>query len=556
MNGAVPLILSEEPVTRDNRNKASRPHIAVVYADTNGRIERLTGPPSRWDAGRKYRTRYEVDLTIHHRKAKMDSTRLPSKGGIYFFDAEVDIKFQVTDPLKIVEFNVSDALPIVYGYLVKTFWPVTRTFEINNWPDAEDALNRLFPNAKILAEGITIQECFVRLLPDPKAQQHLRDIDEAEKAIAIGKAQHEAMADRPVEVRSLIQAHLAKHPEETAYALEMLSRHEAAIAEKQDIDDKRSMDLIRYMIEQGLLQPVDVQLLRNQAIGRVQEITSPTPRPVAPAAHQAELTAGKQSPAESDSWNEPLPGGSPSTINLKPESPAADSDDAAGAKPTKAVTVPVYLIVDESPTDLSYFDALNSSIRTLLAELAAHAEVISAIRLAVLGYGNEVDVCMPLNAVAADSYVPDLKPRPGGHLGLVFEYLRERIVTDVARNKERGQLVGRPILYLLCASTPADNPTWQTAYQRLTDRDEFPAAPNIVVFGVGGADPSVIKTIASDPQSRGWLAHPDMPLSEAASRYATFIRRGIIAMAQAHVTGKPDAIWESPDGFRSVDGSF
>jgi uncharacterized protein YegL len=582
MNGTVPVILSTDPVTRENRNKSSRPHIAVVYADADGNLERRDSPPSWWSAGRRYQTRYEVDLTVHRRKARMDNTRLPSKSGLYYFDAEVDITFQVTDPLQIVKDNVSDVLPIVYGHLVQTFWPVTRAFEINDYREAEDELNRLFPQPIALPEGITIIKCFARLFPDAKAQQHLLDIDAAQKSIAVGKAQHEAdkaaarhqnelaainqdarldaesrehaaMADRPVDVRTLIQAHLAKHPEETAFALEMLSRHEAAIAEKQDINDKRSMDLIRYMIEQGLLQPVDVQMLRNQALGRMQEITSPAPRPAAPAGRPNELLAGKPTPAEGDSWNEPLPGGSPPIVSLKPEpQTAAGADASAGAKPAK--TVPVYLIVDESPADPGYFDALNDSIRTLPAELAADAKVIDAIRLAVVGYGDEVDVRMPLNAVAADSYVPDLRPRPGSRLGLVFDYLRERIDEDVARNKSRGLLVGRPVIYLLCASTPADNPAWQEAYQRLTDRDQFRAAPNIVACGVGEADPAVIKTITSHPHSRGWLADSDMPLGEAAARYAAFIRRGITALARAHVTGKADAVWEDPDGFRPADG--
>jgi uncharacterized protein YegL len=579
MNGTVPLILSAESVTRGNRNKSSSPHVAVVYADANGRIERLDGSPSLRDAGRKYRTRYEVDLSVHNRKARLDSTRLPSKGDLYSFDAEVDIKFQVADPLKIVRFNVSDALPIVYAYLVRVFWPVTRTFEINAAPDAEAELNRLFRVPRDLPEGITILECFVRLLPDAQAQQHLRDIDAAEKSIVVGRARHEAdkaaaghnielavinqqarltaetreykaMGDRPVDVRSLIQAHLAKHPDETPFALEMLSRHEAAIAEKQDINDNRSMDLIRYMIEQGLLQPVDVQLLRNQALGRVQEITSPSARPITPATRPAELSAGKQPTADSDSWNEPLP--VPSLVSLKPESRAPSWDDSAGAK--AANTVPVYLIIDESPSDPGYFEALNSGIRTLPADLATDPGVIDTIRLAVVGYGDEVDVRMPLNAVAADSHLPDLGPSPGRRLGLVFDYLRDRIVADVARNKTRGLLVGRPVIFLLCASTPDDDPSWQAAYTRLTDRDEFRAAPNILACGAGGVDPGVLKAITSHPESKGWLADPGMPLSEAAARYTAFVRRGITALAQAHVAGQHDAIGETPAGFRSAGG--
>jgi uncharacterized protein YegL len=573
MNGTVPLILSAEPATRDNRKKPAHAHVALVYAETNGNLARLYSPPSLWDAGRKYRTRYEVDLSIHQRKAMMESRRLPSKGDLYFFDAEVDVKFQVNDPLKIVKHNVRDALPVIYTYLIRTFRPVTRTHEINNAPAAEDALNQLFLQPRDLPEGVTILECFVQLLPDAKAQQHLLDIDAASKSVAVGNAQHEAdkaaaghqaalaaisqrarldaealehqaMADRPIDMPGLIKAHLAKHPDQTHYALEMLSRHEEAIAERQDINDNRSIDLIRYMIEQDLLQPVDLQLLRNQAVAQVQAITSPAPR-------SAALPAGKQPAGESDSWDEPLPAGASAAFRLKPEpEAAAGAEEPVGARP--ATTVPVYLIVDASPTDPGYFEALNTGIRTLPAELAADAGVIDAVRLAVVGYGDEVRVLMPLNTVAPGSYVPDLKPIPGGRLGLVFEDLRTRIIEDVDRIKSRGLQVGRPLIYLLCASTPADNPTWQAAYQRLTDRKTFRAAPNIVTFGVGGADPGVIKTITSHPQSRGWLADPDMPLSEAAARYAAFIRSGITAMAQAHITGRPDAIWEDPGGFRPV----
>jgi uncharacterized protein YegL len=210
-------------------------------------------------------------------------------------------------------------------------------------------------------------------------------------------------------------------------------------------------------------------------------------------------------------------------------------------------------VVDESPRDTGYFDALNNTVRTLPGELAAHAEVISAMRLAVVGYADEVDVRMPLNAVAAESYVPDLAPHSGNRLGVVFQYLHDRIAEDVARSKSRGLTVGRPVVYLLCAATPADSPAWHPPYQHLTDRARFPAAPNIVACGIGETDPEVIKAITGHPQSIGWVANPSMPISEAAARYAAFIRRSITALGHAHVAGDADATWEGPDGFRPVD---
>ena len=322
MNGTLPLILSVEPVTKETRNKPVNPHAAVVYADISGHVDYVPDRPlTRREARRTYRTRYEVDLGDHRRKAQLDNSPLPSHGDAYFFHSVVDVGFRVTDPTAIVRRNVVDALTVVYGYLISAFWPVTRDYEIDEAPQAEQALNALFRQPVTLDEGITIYQCSVRLLPDRAAQEHLRTISAANRSVEAGEAQHaadlatayhqhqlaglnqqarldaetrehQAMAGRPIDVPSLIAAHLAKHPDQTDYALEMLSRHEQAQAAQQDINDKRSMDLFRYMIEQGLIQAVDIQPLRNQAVGRVQEITSPAPQQIAPPARPAELPAG------------------------------------------------------------------------------------------------------------------------------------------------------------------------------------------------------------------------------------------------------------------------
>ena len=433
MNGTLPLILSAEPVTRETRGKASRPHVATVYADISGNLQYFPDRPLTLGEviRRRYRTRYEVDQGDHRRKAQLDNSPLPSKGDAFFFRSFVDVGFRVTDPLAVVRRNVSDALTVVYGYLVSSFWPITRTFEIGQAPQAEAALNALFLTPVKLEEGITIYQCSVRLLPDQTAQEHLRTITAANRSVTAGGAQHEAnlaaarrqhelagldqqarlnaesreyeaMAGRPIDIPGLIQAHLAKHPDETPFALEMLSRHQEAQAAQQDINDKRSMDLFRYMIEQGLLQAVDIQFLRNQAVGRVQEITSPTPQPIAPPARPAELPAGNVS------WDDPLPGSAmPVTPSgsVEPETLAPGPDAIMAPAEAKRV-FPVYIIVDESPDDQAYFETLNRTIRNLPADLAAHAEVINAMRLAVVGYASDVDPRMPLNPVAEEKLCP------------------------------------------------------------------------------------------------------------------------------------------------------
>lgn len=585
MNGTLPLILNAEPVTKETRGKAAKPYVAVVYADISGHLQYF---PDRTLTlaevlTRRYRTRYEVDLSDHRRKAQLDQSPLPSNGDAFFFRSYVDVGFRVTDPLAVVRRNVTDALPLVYGHLVREFWPITRTFEINQAPQAEAALNIMFLNPVVLEEGITIYQCSVRLLPDQEAQEHLRAIAAANRSVTAGDAQHQAnlaaaqrerelsglqqkarldaekrehdaMAGRAIDIPGLIQAHLAKHPDETPYALEMLTRHEEAQAARQDLNDKRSMDLFRYMMEQGILQSADLHFLRNQAVGRVEEITAPAPQQIAASAPRQLISpAGSaELPASSVSWDDPLPGGAvPAAHPQVPEPETLVPGQDAIIAPADAQRVfPVYIIVDESPDDHAYFETLNQTIRSLPADLAAHTEVINAMRLAVVGYASDVDPRMPLNPVTEGSFVPELTPHSGNRLGIVFEYLRGRISEDIERNKAAGRTVGRPVIYLLCAATPADSPAWQTHYENLTDRAGFPAAPNIVACGIGSTDPGVIKAITAHPQSTGWVADPAMPVSEAAARYAAFVRRSIAALGRAHISGSPDAVWEAPDGFQ------
>jgi uncharacterized protein YegL len=603
MTSTVPLILNQEPVAKSirPRTKASRPNIAVVYADAFGQIGYFGGRPLSWAelTRSRYRFRYEVDLSDHRRTAQLDSSPLPARGDAYFFRSIVDVGFRVTKPDEVVRRNVTDALGVVYGYLISTFRPVTRRYDIQDAQGAETELNLLFQNPVELPEGITIYRCTTQLLPDRAAQDYLNSLENAKRNMEVGAAEHkvarsaashehelagmnqrarldaetlehQALAERPLDIRGLIQTHLAKHPDESAYATELLLRYEQATAAQRDVDDKRLMDLVRYMIEQGMIQSVDMELVRNHALGRVQQLASQT-RP-------AQLPAG---PA---SWDDQLPPGAGPVLSLAPESaisapephdigsdltrtPSSASSPAEapsglrsspgvggqGSHPATVATVPVYVVIDESPADPGYLESLNHAIQTLPADLARHPEIIEAIRLAVVGYADDVTLRMPLNKVAAESFVPPLISHGNSNLGEVFAYLQKRITDDVDRLKDQGQTVGRPSLYLLCATMPGDIPTWEDTYRSITDRTQFRYAPNVLVFGAGDVRTDVIRTMAAPPHSYGWIADPDSALSVAATHFATFVRTSVIALSQAHIAGSPDAVGEPPVSFRPVD---
>jgi uncharacterized protein YegL len=566
----VELIKKIEVIPRGNLSAAqpAGANVAVIYSDASGNVTTLAGWQKLSRSERrasKHLTRYEVDMSDHQRTASFQQSPLPSKGGSYFFQCIADVGFRVFDPLEVVRRNVTDGLPIVYTHLLSEFWPVTRRYDIGEAEEAQNEINEQFKYQlpmRLENSGIEIYLCRTRILPDAAAQEHLRSLEAAKRQLALGEAQHEVelahsthaheLAERDqqarlkieereletwsgksIDLRTLVIAHLAKHPDETEYALELLERHEQAAQAKRDIDDKRSIDLVRYMMEQGLIHAGDVEVLRKQSLDRVQEIASPAATPELPAA----------------SWDEPLPReAEPVVLVSSHADPQASASDDPTASSAPTVLIPIYVAIDESPNDQAYFDALNAALQDLPAQLSGHRDVVRAARLGVVGYAGDVRLCWPPGEIAIDSLVPKLGHRSGCRLGPVFEYLQSRIPDDVQRLKSRISRVGRPILHILSASPPEDAATWQIPYHELLNRATFPYAPNVVACGIGNAAPDVVSFLAPPPEF-GWLASPTMPLDEAVSRYVSYVQSSVIAVSSAHISGSQELLVTPPAGF-------
>jgi uncharacterized protein YegL len=551
-------LFSPEPAVAD---------VAVIYADAFGVLTTLESWRKRSRSERrasKYLTRYEIDMSDHQRTASFQQSPLPSKGGSYFFQCIADVGFRVYDPSEVIRRNVSDGLTIVYTHLLSELWPITQRYGIEQAEEAQNDINEQFKfqlPVRLSNSGIEIYLCRTRILPDAAAQEHLRSLEAAKRKLELDEAQHEVnlassahqhdlaeraqrarlsaeqreletWAGQTIDLRSLVLAHLARHPDETAYALELLARHEEATLAKRDIDDKRSIDLIRYMMEQGLIHAADVEVLRKQTLERVQEIASPA-TPELPGA----------------SWDEPLPGGSEPVVLVSSHAdPQAQAPGDSPTPSTPTVVIPVYVAIDESPDDQHYFDALNAALQDLPSQLSAHQDVIRAIRLGVIGYADEVKLRLPLNVIAQDSFVPKLEHRDGSRIAPVFEYLHKRIPEDVQRLKSQVSRVGRPILHILSASPPEDDAAWQDPYNALLNRGTFPYAPNIIACGIGNASPDVVRHLAPPPEF-GWLASPDAPLGEAVARYISYVQSSAIAVSSAHISGSQELLVTPPAGF-------
>ncbi|MBS2965367.1 hypothetical protein KGA66_20115 [Actinocrinis puniceicyclus] len=554
----VRLILASEPVHRGlSPAKTADPHIAVVYATGFGEVTSFGGRALTWSEKvlSKYRLRYEVDLGDHRRKAQLRSTPLPSQGDAYFFDAVVDVGFRVFDPEQVVRRNVTDALTVVYSALSAHLRPITRRFEITQAADAESEINLRFPRPLRLDEGIEIYYLTVSLSPDPAARIYLQKLVDGRRRLEIGGVEHElavaatrggheidqldqqariaaeeeeqrVLGRRKLDVRALITAHLAKHPDQSAEALDMLVKYEAGLQNQRNLDAQRQSELFRYMVAEGLVQAADVEVLRAQTVAQLE-----TGWPGAQGG-QAALTSGSD-------WDEDLP---------HANAPAGRVIRSTAQPSGAGQALPVYLVWDESFRHDGYLSAVDEGVRGLMERLSRSSTVSSVLRLAVLGFAAETVVRMPMTTVSGGGFSPRFAAGGPARLARLFEHLLRRIPEDVDPLKAGDLKVNRPTVYLLTAAPAVDDDEWPAALRRLTDKPTFKYAPVVVACALGEGSAQLAQRVASTP-AYAFTARPGLAPAEAVSRYLAFLEKAITQLALSQINGSSNTDIVRPDGF-------
>ncbi|MEU4422041.1 hypothetical protein AB0F81_15560 [Actinoplanes sp. NPDC024001] len=563
MTNPLPLIVSETPVPRGPfKPEASRsPSVATVYATGTGDVVSFQGKPVGWwqRSRSAFQTRYDVDMREHHRTVELRSKPLPSRGDVYFFIATVDVSFRVHDPEEIVRRGVQDALPLVYGHLVHVFRSITRGFDIEQSTEAEEAIRRRFAGEVRLQQGITILGVAPQLRPDEAASEFLKAKVEAVRELernklkqqvavqdAINQAQlgeigqmarlkaaqneHAALAKGPLTAMDMAREHLVRHPEDTEKVMRLLMEHESAMLEREDANNVRTTEFVKFMMQQGNMHPGDFEPFLAGAANRM-GVGGPTAGP-AIAAPPGTSTWGAEPAAEQ-----------PAPVILQQDPATKVWRPADGVQP-------VYLLVDESANARPYLDDLTDGLRTLLDGLTHAPEVAPAIRLSVLGYAGQVAMRRQLGEVDAGSQAPWITSQ-GGAVSYTntFESLLSQITPDVEALKEQGLKVLRPIVFVLAASPAAESDAWLAAHRRLVDTTSHRYAPYIIACGVGDAPATLVSRIATNPEF-GFVMAPGSDAHTAIEQYWQALLRNVLASGRSLIEGRPQLAFEAPPSFQ------
>jgi uncharacterized protein YegL len=190
--------------------------------------------------------------------------------------------------------------------------------------------------------------------------------------------------------------------------------------------------------------------------------------------------------------------------------------------------LPFYLVCDESGSMTAEIEVLNTAVRELRDEIGASPVVADKTRFCLIGFSDQAEILLELTDLSTVTSVPGLQARGGTNYAAAFEALRAAIVTDVERLKKEGHQVYRPAVFFLSDGMPNGNDPWDEAFKELTD-PSWKARPNILAFGIGEADESVIRQVGTE---RAFMVDKSLTPAQALAEFAKSLIRSMVNSGQ------------------------
>jgi uncharacterized protein YegL len=216
--------------------------------------------------------------------------------------------------------------------------------------------------------------------------------------------------------------------------------------------------------------------------------------------------------------------------------------------------LPMYFVGDESHSmSGDPIGAVNQGLADLRDEVAQHPLIGRKVRFGIVTFAHSAEVRLPLSELSEDMVLPALAPRGRGTAySSAFELLRQTIPGDVARLKAEGFQVHRPAVFFLSDGQPTErDKKWRSALERLRDVS-FRERPNVLAFGVGEADPDVIREIATTP-GYAFMMREGASTAGAIAEFATSMLNSMVASAERLDRGERTIEFEKPEGFVQLD---
>lgn len=249
----------------------------------------------------------------------------------------------------------------------------------------------------------------------------------------------------------------------------------------------------------------------------------------------------------------------PAPVAAPGTEPAGASSEPTTNVPAPAGTVigqvlPMYFVGDESHSMAGDpIAAVNQGLIDLRDEVAKHPLIGKKVRFGIITFADTAETRLQLSELSEDLVLPTLAPRGRGtSYGSALEALRQTIPADVALLKSSGYQVHRPSVFFLSDGQPTDkSDKWRARLDELKDPG-FRERPNVLAFGVGDADPEIIRDLATSPRY-GFMMTTGASTAGAISEFATSMLNSMVVSAERLDRGEQTIEFEKPEGFVQLD---
>jgi len=215
---------------------------------------------------------------------------------------------------------------------------------------------------------------------------------------------------------------------------------------------------------------------------------------------------------------------------------------------TKGLLLPAYVMADESGSMGPYQQQLEGGVVSLCEGLRAEPMVAAKLRLAVLGFSDDVQVRLAVADMRTETTLPKIAIRGLTNYSAVFDDLLHRIPSDVKWLRGEGYKVHRPVVFFLSDGQPTDGEAWRQPHAALTDKQRNPTAPNIIACGIGDAQARTMVEVATRPEF-AFVAKPGTDIGRAISEFFNALTASLVASGDALNSANPQLVVNRPDQF-------
>jgi uncharacterized protein YegL len=204
---------------------------------------------------------------------------------------------------------------------------------------------------------------------------------------------------------------------------------------------------------------------------------------------------------------------------------------------------PFYLCLDVSASMAGApIESVNQQLPLLRASIGEDPAIAEVIRFGVVTFSDVAHTLLPLCDLSLVEAVPQLTVQGRTSYAAAFDLLRQVIEMDYHTSRSGGDRWYRPAVIFISDGRPTDDTErWRAAHQRLTD-PAWKRRPNILSFGFGDADPSVLAVVSESKPNRAFIAVEGAEPSRVIPELMAGLIQSIVSSSASVYTGEAQLV--------------